>query len=182
MKKTALTLCVVASFLSASAMADSFTMQPAPGYPAQTSQTIDTNMINSGEFNNSYSSQNQQIQARDYGFSANNRVEAEKEKTEAPKTAAEQGYGEASNAEKSRQEASDYFYRNTARQKGIVVNVPTEDVGVAKNKNLQLWLINWKGRLTDKGISADKVDFEASRLNKEDFEKWASRQLRYAEE
>lgn len=175
MKKTIISLGIISSLLSMNAIADTFTMQPAPSYESN------QNIISSSQIGQPQDRMAEQN--RDYGFTANNRVETEKEKTqEDTKSAAEQGFYDQNNLNNANKDAQDYFYSNTARQKGIVVKVPSEDVGVAKDKTKQMWLINWKGRLVDRGISADKVNFEASRLNKEDFERWASRQLRYADE
>lgn len=182
MKKTTIMLALLSSVMTAGvANADSFTMQPAP-MSDQMPINITQGQINSGNF---YGQQQpaQDSKGNDYGFSVGNRVAAEKEKAaEAPKTAAEQGYQSMEEMQRANNAAKDYFYKNTARQKGIVITVPTEDVGVAKDKKMNMWLLNWKGRLTDRGISAEKVDFEASRLNKEDFERWASRQIRYSDE
>lgn len=177
MKKTTMSFLIVSALFSSTALADSFTMTPAP----MPQGDMMTNQMYQSEQNQAQTLEQPQQNTRDYGFSANARVEAEKEKVE-PKSAAEQGYNDVQDLERSRMEAQNYFYKNTARQKGYVVNVPTEDVGVAKDPKMKMWLFNWKGQLTDRGISAEKVEFEASRLNKADFERWASRQLRYANE
>ena len=67
-------------------------------------------------------------------FNELDQVEQEKEKTSEPKTAAEQGYVSTDEQAEIRERIESYGYENTARQKGITIQVPTEDVGVSKNK------------------------------------------------
>ena len=128
--------------------------------------------------NNGYSSNIGQQQ------SSNNQTSSATTKSTIPadtKTAAEQGYVDPSVQAQEKEAMENYQYYNTARQKGEVVDVPTSDDGVAKNKKMKMWLFNWKGRLMDKGISSQKIDFEAGRLNADEFSHWASRQIRYAD-
>lgn len=99
-----------------------------------------------------------------------------------PKNAYEQGFGqEQMNAD--RQEAlEDWMSSQSARQQGETIPVPRPLNVVANDKSSRVWLINWKGVLVEQvGLKPEKVDFEASRLNKEDFAAWASRQVRYVE-
>lgn len=94
-----------------------------------------------------------------------------------PKTAFEQGYGQQETDLKK--EIEDYKEFNSARQKGTVVTVPMPSTSWAKSRENRIWLTNWKGVLTEQaGLSLNKIDFEASRLSKEEFEDWASRQVR----
>lgn len=94
-----------------------------------------------------------------------------------PKTAFEQGYGEEQiDVQK---QISDYKEFNSARQKGTVVTVPMPKTSWAKSKENRIWLTNWKGVLTEQaGLSMQKIDFEAGRLSKAEFEDWATRQVR----
>lgn len=99
-----------------------------------------------------------------------------------PKNAYEQGFGqEQANAD--RQAAlEDWISGQSARQQGETIPVPKPLNVVANDKSSRIWLINWKGVLVEQvGLKPEKVDFEASRLNKEDFAAWASRQVRYVE-
>lgn len=99
-----------------------------------------------------------------------------------PKNAYEQGFGqEQANAD--RQAAlEDWISNQSARQQGETIPVPKPLNVVANDKSSRIWLINWKGVLVEQvGLKPEKVDFEASRLNKEDFAAWASRQVRYVE-
>lgn len=94
-----------------------------------------------------------------------------------PKTAFEQGYGQQETDLKK--EIEDYKEFNSARQKGTVVTVPMPRTSWAKSRENRIWLTNWKGVLTEQaGVSLNKIDFEASRLSREEFEDWASRQIR----
>lgn len=142
---------------------------------------------NGGTIYNSQQGQKQQQgqQQQFYSPTATARVDNEKTKiaeTTTPKTAAEQGYISNEDQDLMKEQLENYMYNNTARQKGYTIHVPTADDGVSKNKSDKMWLFNWKGRLLDKGISSEKIDFEAERLNKQDFERWASRQIRYVDE
>lgn len=94
-----------------------------------------------------------------------------------PGTAYSQGYGkEEVDVDK---EISDFKEFNSARQKGVVVTVPMPTASWAKNKANKIWLTNWKGVLVEQaGVSVDKINFEASRLSKAEFEDWATRQIR----
>lgn len=169
MKKTTLAILASTILVSTTAIAATTITQPS-------------NMIYAPQQQSQQQQQpQQQSNNNDYGVAGNMRVDQEKEKTE-PKTAAEQGYVSSEDQAAIRERMESYGYENTARQKGITIQVPTEDVGVSKNKKDRMWLFNWKGRLLDRGISAEKIDFEAGRLDKQDFEKWASRQIRYADQ
>lgn len=175
MNKTTLAILASTILISTSTIAATTITQPGNMVyaPQQTQQQLGSN----------YSANQQQAQQTDnnYGVTGNMRVEQEKEKTSEPKTAAEQGYVSTDEQAEIRERIESYGYENTARQKGITIQVPTENVGVSKNKKDKMWLFNWKGRLLDRGISAEKIDFEAGRLDKQDFERWASRQIRYAD-
>ena len=94
-----------------------------------------------------------------------------------PGTAFEQGYGQ--DQVDFNKEISDYQEFNSARQRGVTVTVPMPKASWAKSKSNQIWFTNWKGVLIEKaGISSQKIDFEASRLSKEEFAEWATRQVR----
>ena len=94
-----------------------------------------------------------------------------------PGTAFDQGYGQ--DQVDVNKEISDYQEFNSARQRGVTVTVPMPKASWAKSKSNQIWFTNWKGVLIEKaGISSQKIDFEASRLSKEEFAEWATRQVR----
>ena len=96
-----------------------------------------------------------------------------------PKTAAEQGLVDNSGAEQARRMLEDAQARSTARQRGIVVHIPTLANPVAADATSREWLHNWEFTLQALGVSKEKIRFEASRLSKNDFESWASRQFRF---
>lgn len=146
-------------------------------YQQQQQQNQNQNQQQLPQYGNQQNSVNGN--SNDFGVTANARVDQEKQKNTSPKTAAEQGYVSEEDQEAIQEGMDSYKYMNTARQKGITIQVPTSDDGVAKDKKYKMWLFNWKGRLLDQGISSQKIDFEASRLNKDDFERWASREIRY---
>lgn len=88
-----------------------------------------------------------------------------------------QGYGEQKIDQE--QELSDYLQYNSARQKGIKVEVPSFRYNWSSSRDNKVWFVNWKGMLIEKaGVPAEKVDFEARRLSKEEFNAWASRVMR----
>lgn len=98
-----------------------------------------------------------------------------------PKSAYDQGYGQNDDEEAMKQAYLDYQANHTARQLGEQIPVPKPINVVANDKSSSVWLINWKGLLVERaGVSAQKVDFESRRLTKSEFEKWASRQYRFA--
>lgn len=96
-----------------------------------------------------------------------------------PKTAAEQGLVDNSGAEQARRMLEDARARSTARQRGVVVHVPTLANPVASDASSREWLHNWEFTLHALGVSKSKIRFEASRLSKSEFEAWASRQFRF---
>lgn len=96
--------------------------------------------------------------------------------SQAPPTAVEQGFGDESQAAALRQAMADSAARSSARQRGLVIPAPTLANPVGRDRSAQGWLANWQLALTGAGVSADKVDFEANRLSRSDFEAWASRQ------
>lgn len=73
----------------------------------------------------------------------------------------------------------DIMARSTARQRGIVVHVPTLANPVASDPSNREWLHNWEFILSSVGVSRTKIKFEASRLSRNDFESWAYRQYRF---
>lgn len=99
------------------------------------------------------------------------------QQTAEPGTAFEQGYGQ--NEVDVNKEISDFQEFNSARQRGVTVTVPMPKASWTKSKSNQIWYTNWKGVLIEKaGVSSQKIDFEASRLSKEEFAEWATRQVR----
>lgn len=95
-------------------------------------------------------------------------------------TAAEQGYVNPNKNKKQFEILEKMERMNTPRQFGYKVEVPQLVNTVKNSKDLKMWYINWKGVLVEKvGITSEKVDFEASRLSKEDFERWATDFLYY---
>lgn len=94
-------------------------------------------------------------------------------------TAAEQGLVDHSQEEEARRMMEDIMARSTARQRGIVVHVPTLANPVSTDPASREWLHNWEFILNSVGVSKTKVRFEASRLSRDDFESWASRQYRF---
>lgn len=94
-------------------------------------------------------------------------------------TAAEQGLVDRSQEEEARRMMEDIMARSTARQRGIVVHVPTLANPVSSDPASREWLHNWEFILGAVGVSQSKVRFEASRLSRDDFESWASRQYRF---
>lgn len=101
-----------------------------------------------------------------------------------PKNAFEQGYGSEQDALAQQEALEEWASLQSARQKGETVNVPSfkSSQAVGYDKRSSVWLTNWKGILVEQvGMKPEKVDFEASRLNKDEFSAWASRQVRYVE-
>ena len=96
-----------------------------------------------------------------------------------PKTASEQGLVDRSGEEEARRMLEDARARSSARQRGIVVHVPTLATPVSADPASREWLHNWEFSLQALGVSKEKVRFEASRLSRSDFEAWASRQFRF---
>lgn len=96
-----------------------------------------------------------------------------------PPTASEQGFGNRQDLERVRREMEDYAARNTPRQRGIVVPAPALRNPVGKDPAAREWLANWDWALQGAGVSDAKIKFEAGRLNRADFEAWASRQMRF---
>ena len=96
-------------------------------------------------------------------------------------TASEQGYVDPSISAKQLEQIKKYERLNSARQLGYTIQVPKPLNTVENNsKTLKNWYLNWKGLLVERvGITSEKVDFEASRLSKEEFERWATDFLYY---
>lgn len=89
------------------------------------------------------------------------------------KNARQQGYkgvDELTNEEKAHLQEQ----ATNARQMAIQVEPYHEANPVINNKKDKMWIKNWAYILEDKGISQERTYFEASRLNKEDFEEWAN--------
>jgi len=111
-------------------------------------------------------------------------AQAKQKESTGPKNAFEQGYGSEQEALAQQEALEEWSSLQSARQKGETVNVPSfkSSSAVGYDKRSSVWLTNWKGILVEQvGMKPEKVDFEASRLNKEDFAAWASRQVRYVE-
>lgn len=111
-------------------------------------------------------------------------AQAKQKESTGPKNAFEQGYGSEQEALAQQEALEEWSSLQSARQKGETVNVPSfkSSGAVGHDKRSSVWLTNWKGILVEQvGMKPEKVDFEASRLNKEDFAAWASRQVRYVE-
>ena len=96
-----------------------------------------------------------------------------------PGTAAEQGLVDPLAATRLQQLLEDAAARSSARQRGLVVPAPTLANPVATDPVAREWLMNWEFALVSLGMSRDRVRFEASRLSREDFAAWASRQFRF---
>ena len=94
-------------------------------------------------------------------------------------TAAEQGFGSQLDLERMQRELEEQAAMSSPRQKGIQVPVPRLGNPVARDPSHREWLANWEWALGRLGVSAAKVQFEANRLSKDDFEAWGSRQLRF---
>lgn len=106
------------------------------------------------------------------------------QKDTGPKNAFEQGYGSEQESLAQQEALEEWISLQSARQKGETVNVPVfkSSNAVGNDKRSSVWLTNWKGILVEQvGMKPEKVDFEASRLTKEEFAAWASRQVRYVE-
>jgi len=106
------------------------------------------------------------------------------QKDTGPKNAFEQGYGSEQESLAQQEALEEWVSLQSARQKGETVNVPVfkSSNAVGSDKRSSVWLTNWKGILVEQvGMKPEKVDFEASRLTKEEFAAWASRQVRYVE-
>lgn len=106
------------------------------------------------------------------------------QKDTGPKNAFEQGYGSEQESLAQQEALEEWASLQSARQKGETVNVPVfkSSNAVGSDKRSSVWLTNWKGILVEQvGMKPEKVDFEASRLTKEEFAAWASRQVRYVE-
>lgn len=95
------------------------------------------------------------------------------------KTAAEQGFNDNSDALALQREVKDFVEFNSARQRGVKTSAPGLAYPVAKEKENVAWLNNWEYVLSRAGVPAHQVKFEANRLSKEDFEKWASRRYHF---
>lgn len=63
---------------------------------------------------------------------------------------------------------------NNARQQGVQVSVATLSNPVAKNPKNKMLIKNWEMMLKDVGVSPEKTRFEASRLDKDEFVRWAT--------
>lgn len=96
-----------------------------------------------------------------------------------PPTASEQGFGAGDDLKEAKRLLADQAAMSTPRQKGIVVPAPQLSNPVGKDRASREWLSNWAWALGNVGVSQAKVDFEANRLGRSDFEAWASRQLRF---
>lgn len=96
-----------------------------------------------------------------------------------PGTAAEQGLVDPVDAQRLARLLEEAAARASARQRGLVIPAPTLANPVATQPSAREWLMNWEFALTELGLSADRVRFEASRLTREDFAAWASRQFRF---
>ncbi len=106
------------------------------------------------------------------------------QKDTGPKNAFEQGYGSEQESLAQQEALEEWVSLQSARQKGVKVNLPVfkSSNAVGSDKRSSVWLTNWKGILVEQvGMKPEKVDFEASRLTKEEFAAWASRQVRYVE-
>lgn len=115
---------------------------------------------------------------------ANQQAETQQNQSTGPKNAFEQGYGSEQDALAQQEALEEWASLQSARQKGETVNVPSfkSSNAVGNDKRSSVWLTNWKGVLVEQvGMKPEKVDFEASRLTKEEFAAWASRQVRYVE-
>lgn len=90
--------------------------------------------------------------------------------------AAAQGFGARDLAQEA-QEWADEVARSTPRQRGEVIPQPAPLPGVSSDPALGPWLHAWTGLLLNSGVGAEKIAFEAHRLDEESFARWASRQV-----
>lgn len=72
--------------------------------------------------------------------------------------------------------------RNHPRQAGVKTLVHSRSNGVGTQSDDQAWLASWTRKLVALGVHQDKVRFEARRLTKDEFSRWASRQVWAVEE
>ena len=72
--------------------------------------------------------------------------------------------------------------KDSARQQGRQSEVYARSNGVGSSLEDAAWLRGWEIKLAPLGIHPDKIKFEAARLTKEQFGRWASRQVWAVEE
>lgn len=95
-------------------------------------------------------------------------------KTDRPKTAAEQGFNKP-NPAIERAKAKELAELGNARQRGERVVVEQETNVASQHKGK--WFTALKKELEAKGIDAKRINYEASRLTKEEFIDWANYKL-----
>lgn len=96
-------------------------------------------------------------------------------------TASEQGYVEEQHT-LSTWDLETLRQKESARQKGVKYEVFARSSGVGSSYEDIPWLRAWEIKLAPLGVHPDKIKFEASRLTREQFSRWASRQVWAVEE
>jgi hypothetical protein len=96
-------------------------------------------------------------------------------------TASEQGYVD-SGPTLSAWDLETLRNKTSARQQGDKAEVFARSRGVGSSVEDAAWLRAWETKLAPLGVHPDKIKFEAARLTKEQFGRWASRQAWAVEE
>jgi len=89
----------------------------------------------------------------------------------------QQGVGQQTDRAEMNRRQADFEAMNTPRQRGEVVRVPLLVTPLSSQKEHAQWFGDWVLHLNALGMSSVKIQFEANRLSKEDFSRWASRQV-----
>lgn len=93
-------------------------------------------------------------------------------------SAAEQGFVDPKEVARLRLEMEDEIAFGSAYQRGEVLQTSARwSNPVARDNSRSAWLSAWRQKLAEFGVPASKVQFEASRLPADLFERWASRQV-----
>lgn len=110
---------------------------------------------------------------------ANNaKMQAASTPSTTPGTAFDQGFTDPNAAAQAAAALADYQEFSSARQKGVQVPAPLPTNTVASHPELRGWLANWKDLLAAVGVDDRRVNFEAARLNQDEFARWGSRLVR----
>lgn len=96
-------------------------------------------------------------------------------------TASEQGYVDTGPT-LSEWDIETIRSRESARQRGHKAEVFARSSGVGSSASDAAWLRAWETKLLPLGVHPDKIKFESNRLTKDQFGRWASRQVWAVEE
>lgn len=96
-------------------------------------------------------------------------------------TASEQGYVD-NGPTLSEWDIETIRSKESARQRGHKAEVFARSSGVGSSSHDATWLQAWENKLLPLGVHPDKIKFESNRLTKDQFGRWASRQVWAVEE